>query len=59
MQRLRLQWGHALTRVETDLSLLAQKGMMLLQWGHALTRVETSQPLRGGNCGLCFNGATR
>src|SRR5437868_7688604 len=40
-QLRRLQWSHALTRVETGSSPLHPSGHVMLQWSHALTRVET------------------
>src|SRR5437868_7900702 len=41
-KKWRLQWSHALTRVETPVPTGPVRRVRSLQWSHALTRVETA-----------------
>ncbi len=42
-----LQWGHALSSVETGFNPLKRRPATKLQWGHALSSVETGGVLSG------------
>ena len=55
--RWQLQWGHALSGMDTRDTNWTRWRKQMLQWGHALSGMDTSQGFHGRLRCTSFNGA--